>query len=135
MTTGAFTYTWANSQKDSNRSSTSIAEPPLSGLPSLSAFETEIFLPSQLAHGRKVIVEGLSGDDNCRYDESRQTLFIVSRDNKPGKMHSISVSLQPPLQPAFEVNNFWGDFGARIVSFLVVVTAILTYWALYSPFA
>ncbi|KIJ91483.1 hypothetical protein K443DRAFT_686027, partial [Laccaria amethystina LaAM-08-1] len=108
----------------------SVFKPPRTGHPALMSLETEIFLPSQLAHGRTVIVKGLDPGAKHRYDESRQTLFIVCQDASLDKVHSIVVSLDPPLAPAFAVNDFWGDFGGTITSILVAIAAILAYFFL-----
>lgn len=102
----------------------------MTGHPSITARETEVFLPSFITQGRKVVVRGLDAEDRYVYDESRQTLFIVASDNKPGRKHKVEVSLNPPLNPTFFVNDFWGDFGGRVVSFSVVVFGIIAYWIL-----
>ncbi|KAJ7866599.1 glycoside hydrolase family 5 protein [Mycena olivaceomarginata] len=72
-----------------------VPSPPLAGHPALSATETEIYVPSLLTKGRKVIVRGLGPDDRYVYDERRQTLFVVPRENAPGTRHRIEVSLNP----------------------------------------
>jgi hypothetical protein len=135
MNTGAFTYTWVNSTPNPAsqtylKEEKSIFKPPRTAHPALTSLETEIFLPSQLAHGRRVIVKGLDPGGKHRYDESRQTLFIVCQDTTLDKVHSIVVSLDPPPVPAFAVNDFWGDFGGMITSILVAIAAILAYFFL-----
>ena len=117
MTTGTFTYEWTNTTTDESLGSATakISGPPRSGHPQITALETEIFVPSLITQNRKVIVEGLDSTDSYRHDESRQTLFIVSRDVNPNKAHKVTVSLSPPLDPQFELNHFWGDFGGRIM--------------------
>ncbi|KIJ98592.1 glycoside hydrolase family 5 protein [Laccaria amethystina LaAM-08-1] len=136
MNTGAFTYTWVNSTPNPAsqtylKEEKSIFKPPRTAHPALTSLETEIFLPSQLAHGRRVIVKGLDPGGKHRYDESRQTLFIVCQDTTLDKVHSIVVSLDPPPVPAFAVNDFWGDFGGMITSILVAIAAILAYFFLH----
>jgi hypothetical protein len=123
MTTGAFSYEWANPTTDHLPVSAvaKISGAPRSGHPRITALETEIFIPSLIAQGRKVIVEGLDPDDSHRYDESRQTLFIVARDVNPDKIHKVAVSVSPPLTPDFELNDFWSDFGDRVVLMILVV--------------
>ncbi|KIJ64803.1 glycoside hydrolase family 5 protein [Hydnomerulius pinastri MD-312] len=86
--------------------------------------ETEIYLPSLITHGRKLVVEGLPSEDKYLYDESRQTLFIVQGDAASGKSRKITVSVWPPLRPHFNVNTFWGDFGELILSGLAVFIGI-----------
>ena len=118
MTTGEFTYEWANPDLIDIPTSSkyTVSEPPRSGHPILVARETEIFLPSLLAHDRKVVVRGLSVKDSYIYDEPRQTLFVIANDSSPGKKYKITVSFQPPSKPAFELNDFRGDFGSRILA-------------------
>jgi hypothetical protein len=59
------------------------------GHPAFMFLEMEIFLPSQLAHGRRVIVKGLDRGDKHQYDENPQTLFIVSQDTSLDKVHLV----------------------------------------------
>ncbi|KAJ7614127.1 glycoside hydrolase [Roridomyces roridus] len=131
MTTGAFSFEWAVPTATSSSGSSSTprtSTPPLTGHPELTATETEIYLPSSLTLGRKVIVRGLNGDDRYLYDPDRQTLFVVAVSPEPGKKYRIEVELQPPLKPVFEVNDFWGDFGAMIWSFLVLVLGVVAFF-------
>lgn len=96
--------------------------------------ETEIFVPSLLTMGRRVIVEGLNkdGGDRWVYDEKRQTLFVVvggRGDGKAGgKRYWIRVSVSPALEASFEVKGFWDEFGGRIMSLLVVALGVLMFW-------
>lgn len=132
MTTGTFIFEWGNTKTegDIKQATATISGAPRSGHPRMAALETEIFLPSLIAQGRKVVVRGLDSSDTHVYDESRQTLFIVTRDTDPGRTHKITVSLDPPLTPGFEVNDFWSDFGPRVIAFLVVIVGILAFWFL-----
>lgn len=134
MTTGEFTYEWVNPDSSEARAvgcaSININEPPLSGHPAINAKETEIFLPSLLTRDRKVVVHGLGPDDRHVYDESRQTLFVLTHNSNPGRKHKIIVSLQPPLSAAFEINDFWGDWGPQIFSGLVVLLGIIAFYIL-----
>lgn len=127
MTSGTFTYEWANPKDDSllGSTSTKVFEAPRSGHPTITAIETEIFLPSLITQGKKVIVEGLDPDDSYRHDESRQTLFIVARDVNPDKIHKVTVSVSPPVTPAFELNDFWSDFSGRIVLLVLALIGIV----------
>ena len=97
MTTGAFLYEWENpsqgkpatsgsgsSNNKNNRDTKTISNPPRQWQHSLTSHETEIFLPSQLTHARKVVVEGAEEGDKYHYDEHRQTLFFVAGNNTPG---------------------------------------------------
>jgi hypothetical protein len=138
MTSGAFVFEWAVPSKGEVKEKTStamtaaarISSPPLAGHLALKSHETEFFLPSILTRGRKVVVRGLGPEDRYVHDESRQTLFVVPRDNAPGTRHRIQVSLNPPLDPSFELNDLWSDFGPRIVSFLVMLIGIIVYYLL-----
>ncbi|KAJ7742575.1 glycoside hydrolase family 5 protein [Mycena metata] len=121
MTTGAFVFEWAVPAPSA---------PPLAGHPALTALETELFVPSRLTKGRKLVVRGLGPEDRYVHDERRQTLFVVPRDNAPGTRHRIQVELSPPLEAPFELNDFWGDFGPRIISILVVLLGIIVYYFL-----
>jgi hypothetical protein len=112
MNTGMFTFEWRSPESKDNIV--------------LTARETEIFVPSLITHGRKLVVSGLGAGDKYTYDEARQTLFIVTQDasSASGRMHKIVVSVNPPLRPHFEVNTFWGDFGETILSGLVVFVGL-----------
>lgn len=110
MNTGTFIFEWRSPESEDNIV--------------LTARETEIFVPSLVTYGRKLVVSGLSAGDKYTYDEARQTLFIVPRDGSSGRMHKIAVSVDPPLRPQFEVNTLWGDFGEVILSGLVVFVGL-----------
>ncbi|KAH6903281.1 cytoplasmic protein [Coprinopsis sp. MPI-PUGE-AT-0042] len=116
MTTGTLIYEWDNPSSP------------------LRSSETEIFYPSLLARDRELVISGLDRGDKYVYDEARQTLFIVCRDNKtPGKRHHVVVSVSPQLddpRPEFVLNDFWSDFGPRmfaLAAFLGFVLALLTF--------
>ena len=84
MNTGAFTYTWVHSTPNPARQTRlkgkeSVFQPPRMGHPALTSLETEIFLPSQLARGRRVIVKGLDLGDKHRYDESCRRYSLCVR--------------------------------------------------------
>ncbi|KAF8843464.1 glycoside hydrolase family 5 protein [Paxillus ammoniavirescens] len=111
MNTGKFTFEWTTTTATQEGT----------------ARETEIYLPSLIAHGRKLVVEGLAPEDQYIYDESRQTLFVVQGDSAPGKIKKITVSVRPPLRPHFDVNTFWDDFGELIASGLVVFIGIFVF--------
>ncbi|PCH36934.1 glycoside hydrolase family 5 protein [Wolfiporia cocos MD-104 SS10] len=130
MNSGAFTFSWTIPDPNAEpvAPTTALVEkPPLAGHPVLTSKDTEIFLPSMLAHDRQVIVKGLRENDRYRYDEARQTLTITAADLVPGAVHQIEVSLKPPIKAAFEVNSFWDDFGGHIIAILVLVGSIFAY--------
>ncbi|PFH50868.1 glycoside hydrolase family 5 protein [Amanita thiersii Skay4041] len=135
MTTNAFVFEWVtpeepqNATKDADGATFGVSDPPLHHHPVLTSRETEIFLPSFITHGRKVFVRGLSEQDNWLYDEARQTLFVVLKDIKPGQKHRIEVSVNPPpSRPAFELNDFWTDFGGSIYATGILFAAICFFW-------
>ncbi|KAG6908993.1 hypothetical protein DXG01_002482 [Tephrocybe rancida] len=111
MNTGAFVFEWDNAAKGS----------------SIRALETEIFLPSMLTSGRKVVVEGLGAEDTYVHDAQRQTLFIVAKDTSPGRTHRVTVSVYPPLVPMFKINDFRSDFGPRIAALLGLIIGIIVF--------
>jgi hypothetical protein len=123
MTTGTFSFEWANPKTDNLpvSAAATISGAPRTGHPRITALETEIFVPSSITQGRQIVVEGLDSGDSYRYDESRQTLFIVARDTNPDKIHKVAVSVSPPLTPDFELNDFWTDFGGRVVVLILMV--------------
>jgi hypothetical protein len=145
MATGSFAYSWAvplsgiasgtgegNTavQRQAHASGPSVHTPPLTGHPPLLARETEIFVPAQLAQGRKLIVEGLKDGDTYTYDIARQTLFVLpgAQTGEPGNplIHEVRVRFDPPVGGELP-NDLWGDFAARITAILVVVFAFSTY--------
>ena len=136
MTTGAFLFEWENPSQgepksDSSNDTKSISNPPRQWQHSLTSHETEFFIPSQLTHARKVVVEGAEDGDKYRYDERRQTLFFVTGNNAPGHRHKIVVSVHRPPSPQFVINDFWSDFGGQVtlvISILVLLFSILIYF-------
>ena len=92
--------------------SSTVHSPPRSSMSPLKTNKTEIFSP-QLAHGqtRNVTVQGLKSEGRWTYDEARQTLTIATKENAPGTVHRVTVSVRPLPKAALEVNDFWGDFG------------------------
>ncbi|KAI0356759.1 glycoside hydrolase [Trametes cingulata] len=132
MNTGEFSFEWvvpenapsANADADAQRAArASVRDPPLK------TYRTEIFVPSQLAHGRKLVVKGLKPEDKYAYDEARQTLTIVPHDNAPGTVHRITVGVDPLPKPAFEVNDFWSDYGFQVLSVAVFVSSFVLFYA------
>lgn len=131
VNTGDFSYSWVVPGDDARNGSASggpsTARPPRVGHPPLTSSVTEIYLPSFLAHGSKILVHGLGKSDDYRYDESVQTLYISAGDNTPGKVYDISVVLSPRLRAVFEVNDIWSDFSGHIAAGGVMILAILVY--------
>lgn len=133
LNTGSFTFEWTVPLSTSSSVSPSGSiEPPVSGLGhTLTSTDTEVFFPSMLARGRKVIVQT---NEDCgkgylhRYDEELQTLSVIPDNNTPGTRHSIRVSLDPPLKPLFLMNNFWTDFGTWVSVLSCIFVAIVALW-------
>lgn len=128
----------------------------------LRSHETEIFFPSILTSGKKLHFEAqidmsqYDYDDGAEaikkikslteeryaytYDENRQTIFIVPKDNSPGTKHSVRVRLWPPVRPTFNLNDVWSDFGIWVVAVIVVfvgilaaaLTTIVSFWIGYA---
>ncbi|KII91594.1 glycoside hydrolase family 5 protein [Plicaturopsis crispa FD-325 SS-3] len=132
VNTGTFTYEWVVPDPSDTRTvgAATTSQPPLVGHPPITTRETEIFVPSLLAQGRKVIVRGLGPKDSHVYDEKRQTLFVLVGDQTLGRRHTVTVSFDPPLDQLFEINDFWGDYGSRILALLIVFLGNLAYWVL-----
>ncbi|THH27123.1 hypothetical protein EUX98_g7072 [Antrodiella citrinella] len=130
INSGAFTYAWVVPHSggiQGGRMEVSVNSPPEFGYPALRSSTTEIFVPSFLATGSEVTVRGLGPLDRHRYDESVQTLFIVSGDQTPGRRIEIEVSLSPALKPVFELNDVWSDWGGHITAAGTVAFAIFAY--------
>jgi hypothetical protein len=131
METGRFNFSWvvpSTAQEARSDGGPQVGTPPRGGHVPLLARETEIFLPTQLTKGRKVIVCGLAPEDTWAYDEARQTLFVLPKANQPGMVHSIEVSIEPALH-LFVPNDFWSDFGSYVLAVGVLLLALLVYWA------
>ncbi|KAF9078603.1 glycoside hydrolase family 5 protein [Rhodocollybia butyracea] len=129
VTTGSFMFKWCNPDPKSSQGAPTVDKPPLAH-PEINALETEIFLPSMIAHGRNVVVSGLEEGDLYVYDEGRQTLFVVAKNTQPGKVHNIQVKVVSPegyksRPPPFQVNDFWGDYGFVVVAVFVLVCALV----------
>lgn len=159
MTTGTFSYSWAVvpqspplSTSEATSTSTSVRQPivnnsrslsvhtpPLTGHPPLLARETEIFVPEQLARGRRLIVEGLGEDDTYTYDVGRQTLFVLPGAQAQMQLgceqgnvqahvvHNLTVRFDPPLRGEIP-NDLWTDFAAPVIAVLVVLLALIAYF-------
>ncbi|KAF8633873.1 hypothetical protein AX15_001204 [Amanita polypyramis BW_CC] len=135
MTTGTIVFEWATPEENqsnvdpkSKENAHTISNPPLFGHPVLRSRETEIFLPSRLTQGRRLAVRGLSEGDKWAYDEARQTLFLVVKDAEGGKRHRVEVEVRPGPRVAFEVNDFWTDFGGHLFGLGILLVAVIIFW-------
>ncbi|KAH8103836.1 glycoside hydrolase family 5 protein [Cristinia sonorae] len=128
--TGEFTYAWVvphSGGVQGGQIDASISSPPEYGHPTLKSATTEIYIPSFLATGSKVVVHGLAPTDKHHYEESLQTLFIVSGDQTPGRKVEIRVTLAPALKAVFEVNDVWSDWGGQIITVAMALVAVFVY--------
>ncbi len=137
INTGEFTYEWVVPETGaaasapapgSSPSEPSVYNPPRTGMPALRTNKTQIFLPWQLAQGRKVDVQGLRQDDRWTYDEARQTLTIITSDNTPGTVHRVTVSVDPLPKPVFVVNDFWDDFQGHVLVAGAIFSIIVAFF-------
>ena len=130
INTSEFTLEWAipdtvDADASKLKGGPSVQTPPRDDIPPLVLNKTEVFYPSLLAHGRNVVVRGLSKEDRWAYDEAKQTLTIVTAHNTPGTVHRVTVGVDPLPKPVFEVNDFWGDFSGQILAVSLVVVSSL----------
>ena len=85
MTTGAFLFEWENpssqgeptSDSDNDTDTKSIANPPRQWQHSLTSHETEFFIPLQLTHAWKVVVEG--AEDGDKYHLRQRLANLIFR--------------------------------------------------------
>ena len=119
MTTGKFVFEWTNPVQGSDKAEVDASN--------ISRHDTELFIPNLISRGRKLVVKGLGPEDRYYHDEPRQTLYITAADTSAGAVHKITVTLDPPLQPAFRVNSFWGDFGARLFILCACLVGLTSY--------
>jgi Glycoside hydrolase family 5 C-terminal domain len=151
MATGSFAYLWAvplsgpgsgsgeegtAARQQTHAGGPNVNTPPLTGHPPLLARETEIFVPLQLAQGRKLVVEGLRDGDTYTYDAARQTLFVLpgaQAAGEPGNVqthvHEVRVRFDPPIGGELP-NDFWSDFSTHISAVMVVLLAVAAYFVL-----
>lgn len=148
MATGAFAYSWAVplsgpssgssdeittdwQQQQQHAGGPNVHTPPLAGHPQLLARETEIFVPAQLAQGRRLIVEGLREGDTYIYDAARQTLFILpgaqTDESVQVNVQKVRVRFDPPVGKELP-NDFWGDFAVPVGAVLVALLAFAAYF-------
>jgi hypothetical protein len=116
MTTGKFVFEWVDPAQGNDQQAGS-------DVTNVSRRDTEVFVPDLISRGRKLVVKGL-GQDQYYHDKSRQTLYITPTVSGT---HKITVTLDPPLQPRFRVNSFWGDFGARLVFLCACLVGLISY--------
>ena len=135
MTMGRLVFEWVTPEAHRNnvdlKPKTNVHtafDPPLFGHPVLKSRETEIYLPSRLTHGRRLVVRGLLEGDRWVYDEARQTLFVVVKDTEGGRRHRVEVEVRPTPRVAFDVNDFWMDFGGHFFGLGIIAVAVMIYW-------
>lgn len=162
MATGAFTYSWAVPIPGSGSGTgageegaittttaregggLSVRTPPLTGHPPLLARETEIFVPAQVAQGRRLIVDGLGEGDVYTYDSARQTIFVLpamaqtgeqpaaagnGNGNAQVQVRKVRVRFDPPVGGQLP-NDLWSDFASPVGAASVVLLALVAYFFL-----
>jgi len=126
MNTGTFSFAWDNrAGHNVETEQPYVSTPPQALRTPLTSRETEIFIPLRLTLGREVIVKGLEDGDRWTYDTRRQTLFIVTENDEPGHRHQVQVSVYPQPKPSFTVNDFWSDFGSRMITVSITFLAFV----------
>ena len=128
MNTGVLEYEWVvPGPSENHEAGPGVHSPPVAAdaHPEITNKVTEIYFPSLIAHGRKVVVDGLGQGDRYHYDESQQTLSIEPAELVLGKLHRITVKVVPPLKEEFNVNSFWDDFGTNVMATVVLVFSFL----------
>ncbi|EIN14712.1 glycoside hydrolase [Punctularia strigosozonata HHB-11173 SS5] len=130
-TTGKFAFEWAtpDPSQTSVAAAASVSSPPLN-LATPSTAETQIYVPSMVIHGRKLVVKGLRDGDTHRYVEELQTLFVTTEDTTPGSVHKLVVELDPPLKAPWIVNDFWTDFGVWVWTVLAAIISFIVFRAI-----
>ncbi|KAF8328906.1 glycoside hydrolase family 5 protein [Cantharellus anzutake] len=122
--TGAFAFSYANpthSMPQAVRTAPTVKNPPLYAATPLSCKESEIFVPSALARGRRMIVK--LHPSEYVYDEERQTMFILHRNDTPGAVHTVQVKFEPPLAPVRV--PFFSLFFMYFIPMLTVLLAMV----------
>lgn len=97
--------------------------------------ETEVFYPTMLlTGGRTVQVDGLA-TDTWRYDDNRQTLFIVPpviQSGAEGIKRRVVIRVDPPLEPLFTMTTHWHDFARWYAGAGALVLGILVFLAKFA---
>ncbi|KAG8993112.1 hypothetical protein FRB94_011058 [Tulasnella sp. JGI-2019a] len=136
--TGCWEFDWANRTNDEPVHKSSLGpdinKPPTSLSVPLKSRETEIFVPTLITKGRRMLVDytcsaGKSTSLDWAYDASRQTLFVVTKDSTPGATHQIRLTFDPPLGKRFPLDEsllwdfawLWGSILALLFGILYVV--------------
>jgi len=72
-----------------------------------------------------MIIEGVDLK-NYKYDEGRQTLFVLHDDSTPGRVHTVHVSFDSPVQAAsaFSISTVLLGYVPALIALLV---AAVTY--------
>lgn len=113
--TGAFSFSYRNPSSpafDSHSSAESKHSTPIE----LKCRETEIFVPSALVQGRRMIITASVKAENFTYDHIRQTLFVVHKETAPDALHEVHVAFDPPIQ---------GRLARRVVGGRTLILAAL----------
>ncbi|GAA5872896.1 hypothetical protein JCM1840_005882 [Sporobolomyces johnsonii] len=122
--------------------------PPIVGT-ECRARETEIYLPrrryGKAAREGRLMVQVRDGDGEWRYDEERQTLYVLHNNLAPGYVHSLTVTVsgpsdRPPLHKWYEparlvarldIDFASGDWVWVWALLVAVVGAGMGWWVLF----
>jgi hypothetical protein len=91
----------------------------------LTSRESEIFVPSLITRGRRLVVEGVP-EGMWKYDEARQTLFVLNPPEMKVDVMKMVVKLDPPLSPRWAVKQrsliyYTAAFGVVLVAFFYLL--------------
>lgn len=87
----------------------------------LSCKESEIFIPSSLVRAGRMIVK--LHPSEYVYDEERQTMFVLHRDDTPGAVHTVRVKFEPALG-SMQV-PFFSLFFMYFITMLTILLAMV----------
>lgn len=94
--------------------------------------ETQVFYPAMLlTGGRSIQVDGLA-EEAWRYDDKRQTLFLVppittaTSDNE-GTTRRVVIRVDPPLEALFVLTTHWQDFAKWYAGAGAIVLGLLAF--------
>ncbi|EJD50795.1 glycoside hydrolase [Auricularia subglabra TFB-10046 SS5] len=132
LNSGVFTFSWANPDSKAAPSNTRVAtvgKPPLDVGVVVKKTESEFFVPSMLARGRKVVLSGIGfTKEHYEYVEELQTLYVRNVSAVSGHVHRIRVEFDPPLEHAFEVSTHWWDFKITYSVVAVLFAALFAFF-------
>ena len=128
---GSFSFAYANPVTENAPPTPKLAvieKPPLKHGLVIRKQETEFFIPSMLAKGRKVVVTGDGVvEGQYEYVEDVQTLYLRHTNSTPGHVHRVRVALEPPLEPVIEFSTHWWDFKFIYSAFALFLAVLMAF--------